>query len=60
MANTLIILKTVFFNYKRYNQSCPPAMRTDPNYFWGFAYFRQVKDRNLRRGYFQKVYHSNL
>jgi len=38
----------------RYNSLCPPAFRTDPNYWWGFAYFRQVKDKNLRRGYFQK------
>nr|SVE75018.1 EOG090X031T [Daphnia dolichocephala] len=37
-----------------YNQLCPPAFRTDPSYWWGFAYFRQVKDKNLRRGYFQK------
>ncbi|KAI9557512.1 hypothetical protein GHT06_017340 [Daphnia sinensis] len=38
----------------RYNQLCPPAFRTDSSYWWGFAYFRQVKDKNLRRGYFQK------
>ena len=39
----------------RYNQLCQPAFRADPTHWWGFAYFRQVKDRNLRRGYFQKV-----
>nr|SVE78755.1 EOG090X031T [Daphnia lumholtzi] len=38
----------------RYNQLCPPAFRTDSSHWWGFAYFRQVKDKNLRRGYFQK------
>nr|SVE80638.1 EOG090X031T [Daphnia magna] len=38
----------------KYNQLCPPAFRTDSSYWWGFAYFRQVKDKNLRRGYFQK------
>lgn len=26
----------------------------DKSYFYGFVYFRQVKDRNVRRGYFQK------
>nr|SVE86019.1 EOG090X031T [Daphnia similis] len=36
------------------NPLCPPAFRTDSSYWWGFAYFRQVKDKNLRRGYFQK------
>nr|SVE94134.1 EOG090X031T [Simocephalus serrulatus] len=41
-------------SHSRYNQLCPPAFRTDPTYWWGFAYFRQVKDKNLRRGYFQK------
>lgn len=40
--------------HSRYNQLCPPAFRTDSSYWWGFAYFRQVKDKNLRRGYFQK------
>nr|SVE72831.1 EOG090X031T [Ceriodaphnia reticulata] len=41
-------------SHSRYNQLCPPAFRTDSSYWWGFAYFRQVKDKNLRRGYFQK------
>nr|SVE90405.1 EOG090X031T [Daphnia sinensis] len=44
----------IYNNIDRYNQLCPPAFRTDSSYWWGFAYFRQVKDKNLRRGYFQK------
>nr|SVE89157.1 EOG090X031T [Daphnia sinensis] len=46
--------KFIYNNIGRYNQLCPPAFRTDSSYWWGFAYFRQVKDKNLRRGYFQK------
>lgn len=29
--------------------------QTDDGYLYGYVYFRQVKDRTLRRGYFQKV-----
>lgn len=27
----------------------------DPAYFYGYVYFRQVRDKSLKRGYFQKV-----
>ena len=39
----------------RYNALCPPSLQIDCAFLYGFAYFRQVKDRSLRRGYFQKV-----
>ena len=32
----------------------PP--QPDPAYYYGFVYFRQVKDSDIRRGYFQKVH----
>ncbi|XP_037520369.1 protein DENND6B isoform X2 [Rhipicephalus sanguineus] len=37
-----------------YNAAVAPALQADPAYFHGFVYFRQVKDSNVRRGYFQK------
>ena len=30
-------------------------LQSDPAHFYGFAYFRQVKDPSIQRGYFQKV-----
>ena len=27
----------------------------ETSHYFGFAYFRQVKDADIRRGYFQKV-----
>ncbi|KAH8396073.1 hypothetical protein KR222_002675, partial [Zaprionus bogoriensis] len=37
-----------------YNGDCAPAMRYDSSHYWGFVYFRQKRDANLPRGYFQK------
>ncbi|EDV91876.1 protein DENND6B [Drosophila grimshawi] len=37
-----------------YNGDCAPAMRYDSSHYWGFVYFRQKRDPNLPRGYFQK------
>ncbi|XP_018327104.1 protein DENND6B [Agrilus planipennis] len=37
-----------------YNSNCPPAFQINPKYYWGYVYFRQVKDISLPRGYFQK------
>lgn len=37
-----------------YNGLCAPAMRCDGSHYWGFVYFRQKRDANLPRGYFQK------
>lgn len=38
-----------------YNHKCPVALQINPAYYWGYVYFRQVKDATLPRGYFQKV-----
>ena len=32
-----------------------PHLQTDSGYYYGYVYFRQTKDRTIRRGYFQKV-----
>lgn len=31
------------------------VFQTDNGYYYGYVYFRQIKDRTIRRGYFQKV-----
>ncbi|EDW05509.1 protein DENND6B isoform X1 [Drosophila mojavensis] len=41
-------------NLQNYNLDCAPAMRYDSSHYWGFVYFRQKRDPNLPRGYFQK------
>lgn len=38
-----------------YNLKCAPALQVHSSYYWGYVYFRQVKDVALPRGYFQKV-----
>ncbi|PSN53146.1 Protein DENND6B [Blattella germanica] len=37
-----------------YNQKCPVYLQADAGYYYGYVYFRQVKDKSLPRGYFQK------
>ncbi|XP_073228779.1 protein DENND6A-like isoform X2 [Porites lutea] len=39
----------------QYENEVPLSYRSDPAHFYGFAYFRQVKDPSIQRGYFQKV-----
>ncbi|KAH8287679.1 hypothetical protein KR054_011606 [Drosophila jambulina] len=40
----------------QYNAECPPSLRQDCSHYWGFVYFRQKRDANLPRGYFQKSF----
>lgn len=40
---------------KEYDRKSPSFLQTDRDYYWGYVYFRQVKDKSLPRGYFQKV-----
>jgi len=40
--------------HKDYNARALPSLQLDPNFLFGFAYFRQVKDATIRRGYYQK------
>ncbi|XP_066258948.1 protein DENND6B [Euwallacea similis] len=40
--------------HANYNNKCPPSLKIDEGYMWGYVYFRQVRDINLPRGYFQK------
>lgn len=41
---------------QNYNAECSPALRQDVSHYWGFVYFRQKRDANLPRGYFQKSF----
>jgi len=41
-------------HHKEYNSKCLPPLQMDHNFLFGFAYFRQVKDPSIRRGYYQK------
>ena len=38
----------------KFNNRCLPPLQFDQNFLFGFAYFRQVKDSSIRRGYYQK------
>ena len=40
--------------HESYNAKCQQPLRIDHNFLFGFAYFRQVKDASIRRGYYQK------
>ncbi|XP_054707021.1 protein DENND6B-like [Uloborus diversus] len=40
--------------HENYNLNCAVAVQMDQSHFFGFVYFRQVKDKNIPRGYFQK------
>uniref|UniRef100_A0A4W3IQS7 DENN/MADD domain containing 6B n=1 Tax=Callorhinchus milii TaxID=7868 RepID=A0A4W3IQS7_CALMI len=37
-----------------YNQEAPVVLQRDPAHYYGYVYFRQVKDNTIKRGYFQK------
>ena len=41
--------------FERFNNSCLPIYKVNPDFYWGFVYFRQIKDDTQKRGYFQKV-----
>ena len=40
---------------KDYDRKSATFLQSDKDYYWGYVYFRQVKDKTLPRGYFQKV-----
>ncbi|XP_058529864.1 protein DENND6B isoform X2 [Ochotona princeps] len=43
-----------------YNSRAPMALQRDPAHYFGYVYFRQVKDSSMKRGYFQKALLSLL
>ncbi|XP_075155054.1 protein DENND6B [Haematobia irritans] len=42
--------------HRCYNSDCPPVLKADQSHYWGFVYFRQRRDANIPRGYFQKSF----
>ncbi|XP_076468709.1 protein DENND6B-like isoform X3 [Babylonia areolata] len=40
--------------HNSYNRDCPVSLQSETAFYYGFVYFRQTKDRAIRRGYFQK------
>ncbi|XP_068443001.1 protein DENND6B [Clinocottus analis] len=42
------------FRDEVYNRDAPPTLQTEASHFFGYVYFRQVKDVSVKRGYFQK------
>lgn len=41
---------------KQYNKECKQDLKADVSHFWGYVFFRQVKDATSKRGYFQKSF----
>lgn len=39
---------------RAYNRDCQQHLKADAGHYWGYVYFRQVKDARNARGYFQK------
>ncbi|KAB5537148.1 hypothetical protein PHYPO_G00115540 [Pangasianodon hypophthalmus] len=37
-----------------FDRDAPVCLKKDPGHFYGYVYFRQVRDKTLKRGYFQK------
>lgn len=40
----------------KFNKECKRDLKADDGHFWGYVYFRQVRDSSLKRGYFQKSF----
>lgn len=36
------------------DRDAPPCLKRDQGHYYGYVYFRQVRDKSLKRGYFQK------
>ncbi|XP_023365163.1 protein DENND6B isoform X2 [Otolemur garnettii] len=40
---------------RQYNSEAPVSLQREPAHYFGYVYFRQVKDNSVKRGYFQKA-----
>ena len=40
--------------FKEYNDQCLVSLEAETEFFYGYVYFRQIKDKSAKRGYFQK------
>jgi len=48
------LVSSITNTYDDYNRKTLSGLEVDKNYLFGYVYFRQVKDKTLKRGYFQK------
>lgn len=46
--------KSCDFGEDAYNRDAPVTLQRELGHFYGYVYFRQVKDVSVKRGYFQK------
>ncbi|KAM4749567.1 protein DENND6B [Rhinophrynus dorsalis] len=44
----------LFQEDERYNREAPVLLQRDAAHYYGYVYFRQVRDTSMKRGYFQK------
>jgi hypothetical protein len=42
------------FNHFKDHTGAPLVLTPDQSHYFGYVYFRQIKDSDIRRGYFQK------
>ena len=54
--DTTNITDTLSTQHFKFNRDCMPVLKADSAHYWGFVYFRQVKDSSSKRGYFQKSF----
>lgn len=49
--------KSPLTSYQRaFNRECQTHLKADLGHYWGYVYFRQMKDASSKRGYFQKSF----
>ncbi|XP_063304427.1 protein DENND6B [Pelobates fuscus] len=46
--------RSVFQEDENYNREAPASLQRDTAHYFGYVYFRQVRDSSVKRGYFQK------
>lgn len=49
-------LRKLSDQHKLYNRDCKQDLKADIGHYWGYVFFRQVKDPTSKRGYFQKSF----
>ncbi|XP_063782741.1 protein DENND6B isoform X1 [Pseudophryne corroboree] len=46
--------RSLFQEEEKYNREAPVTLQRDAAHYYGYVYFRQVRDSSVKRGYFQK------
>ncbi|XP_075713697.1 protein DENND6B isoform X2 [Rhinoderma darwinii] len=46
--------RNTFHDDEKYNREAPVTLQRDTAHYYGYVYFRQVRDSSVKRGYFQK------